>query len=114
MPVGALYRGSDKLIAQAWRAERSLDRMRGLLGRPPLVAGQALVIDPCSSVHTIGMGYALDVVFVDAGEKILKLCRRVVPLRMAFCWGARATLEMAPGEIDRLKLAVGDRLQWRN
>jgi uncharacterized membrane protein (UPF0127 family) len=114
MSRGAVYRQSKVLIPSAWRAESAFDRMRGLLGRPPLKQGEALLIDPCSSVHTIGMGYTLDVVFVDAGEKIVKLCRRVAPLRMAFAFGARATLELPAGEIDRLELAVGDRLEWRH
>ena len=47
------------------RTETMLERMRGLLGRPPLRPGQALLIDDCNMVHTIGMRYAIDVVFVD-------------------------------------------------
>lgn len=113
--MGAIYRSplERPLIARAWRAERSWDRMRGLLGRAPLAAGEALVIDPCSSIHTVGMRYTLDIVFMDAGERILKLCRHVVPLRAAAAWGAHHVVEMAAGEIDRLGLAVGDRLEWR-
>ena len=59
------------------------------------------------------MKYALDIAFIDSGEKIVKLCRRVAPQRMAWAWQARATVEMAAGEIDRLQLSLGDRLEWR-
>lgn len=113
MRMGRLYRQSECLIARAWRAERAIERMRGLLGRPALEPGEALLITPCSSIHTLGMRYALDIAFVDAAERVLKLCRGVVPLRMAMAWGAASTVEMPAGEIDRLRLAVGDRLEWR-
>ena len=101
MRVGRLYRQSDCLIGRAWRAEQLRDRMRGLLGRPALQPGEALLITPCSSIHTLGMRYALDIAFVDATERVLKLCRGVAPLRMAMAWGAAATVEMPPGEIGR-------------
>jgi uncharacterized membrane protein (UPF0127 family) len=115
MRLGSIHRHGDSrpLIARTWRAERAWDRMRGLLGRPALQPGEALLIDACSSVHTVGMRYALDLAFVDAGERIVGLRRRVAPLRMAASWRASATLEMPAGEIDRLGLALGERLQWR-
>lgn len=114
LTVGTLNQAERVVIERAWRAASASERTRGLLGRRPLVAGEALLIAPCSSVHTIGMRYALDLAFLDASETIVKLVRRLVPLRMAAAFGARATVEMAAGEIDRLELAVGDRLQWRS
>lgn len=114
MQLGAIYRNSDVLIPRAWRATGALDRMRGLLGRPALQRGEAMLIEPCSSVHTVGMAYPLDIAFIDGRGKILKLCGRVRPFRAAFALGTRSTLEMAGGEIARLGLAAGDELQWRN
>lgn len=113
MLSGAMYLQSRPLLQTVWRADRPLERMRGLLGRPPLEKGQGLLIDPCSSIHTLGMRYVLDIAFLDGALGIVRLCRHVVPLRMAFGWGARSTLEMADGEIDRLGLKVGDQLQWK-
>lgn len=84
--------------------------MRGLLGRPPLAPDQGLLIDPCPSVHTLGMRYAIDIVFLDAHYRVLRQVSNLVPLRWAGCTGARATLEMAPGT---LSLAVGERIEWR-
>jgi len=102
------------VLAPVWRAASPWQRMRGLLGRPPLQAGQALLITPCSSVHTVGMRYPLDVVFLDADDRVVKLCRAVAPLRAAAAWGARHAVELAAGEIDRLGLLPGQRLTWRS
>lgn len=117
MLTGTMHRlspdGSQPLVRTVWCADRPLERMRGLLGRPALKRDEGLLIEPCSSIHTVGMRYVLDIVFLDAAHRVVRLCRHVVPLRMAFGWGARSTLEMADGEIDRLGLNVGDQLQWR-
>ena len=59
-------------------ARSFLQRARGLLGRAPLAADEALLIRPCSSIHTFGMRFAIDVVFIDALPKstVGKILRR--------------------------------------
>ncbi len=113
MQPGKIYRQSQLLITQARCTTTILERMRGLLGRPMLKADEALVIDPCNSVHTFGMGYSLDIVFVNAQGLVIKLCSNLPKFRIAQSLGARLTIELAAGEIERLGLALGDQLQWR-
>jgi len=69
-----------------------------LLPRAP-PAGWALLLPKCRSVHTVGMRFALDLVFIDAGGRVLRVTRRVPPWRVVSCRGAAAVIE-AP--------AVGD------
>lgn len=86
--------------------------MRGLLGRKPLARGEAMLIEPCSSIHTVGMTYSLDAVFVDASGKVVKLFERVKPLRAAFGFGALGVIELMGGEIRHLGIVPGDELKW--
>lgn len=113
MRAGGLYRNSASLPVAVWRADTPWTRMRGLLGRSRLQPGQGLAIVPCNAIHTFGMGYALDVVFVGKGDRIVKLCRAVPRRRLAFAPSAGWVLELPAGEIDRLALMLGDELQWR-
>lgn len=87
-------------------------RCRGLLGHPAPPAGMGLLIPLCHSVHTIGMRYAIDVVFMDNGNTIRAIHRGVRPgrLRVA-CRHAAHTIELAAGEAAALGLRVGDRLR---
>jgi uncharacterized membrane protein (UPF0127 family) len=87
--------------------ESVFERMRGLLGRAPLGPGEAMVIDACNMVHTVGMGYAIDIVFVDRAGTILRICPAVRPGRMRLCLGARQVVELAAGEAARQGLAAG-------
>ena len=96
---------TDRLIMH--RAERWLDRLRGLLGKPPPAPGHALLITPCASVHTAFMRYPIDIVFLNRRGGILKLVEALRPWRITACWRARHTLELASGEARRLGLMPG-------
>jgi uncharacterized protein len=75
------------------------ERMRGLLGLPPLAVGQALLLKGCSSVHTIGMKYAIDVVFLDTDMRVLRVAGHVAPGRLAvWQWGSKHVLELVAGQ----------------
>jgi len=85
-------------------------RRRGLLGRDGLASGAALVLTPCNAVHTIGMRFAIDVVFVDSRGLVRKIVHNLPPWRMAISPLSRATIELAAGELASEDLRVGDRL----
>lgn len=113
MKHGALYRGGVCVLPRVAVTTNAWDRLRGLLGRPRLQTGEGLLIEPCPSVHTIGMGYPLDLIFLDADYRLLKQVSELKPMRWAACAHARATLELAPGSLKSLALNPGDRLEWR-
>ncbi|MGN0863800.1 MAG: DUF192 domain-containing protein, partial [Stenotrophomonas koreensis] len=90
----ALYRQGHCLLADVGHARYWHQRARGLLARPRLQPGQGLLIEPCASVHTCFMGYALDLVFLDRGNRVLGWREHLPPWRAAGLRGAHATLEL--------------------
>lgn len=93
------------------RAIHWWDRLRGLLGRPVPAAGFGLLIAPCRAVHTFGMRYPIDVAFLDGQGRVVGLHRGLGRMRVAACAGARAALELPVGEIARLGLWSGSRIE---
>ncbi len=73
-------------------------RLCGLLGQARLKEGEGLWIAPCSAIHTFGMRYAIDVVFVDANHRVLRIAGNIKPGRIVWCWKAVAVIEMAAGQ----------------
>lgn len=71
-------------------------RLRGLLGRRELQMNEALHIRPCSDVHTFGMKYDLDIVFLDSTGSVLKI-ESLKPNCWAYCKGAKSVLEFKAG-----------------
>jgi uncharacterized membrane protein (UPF0127 family) len=87
-------------------------RLRGLLGRSSLPAGEGMLIRRESSVHTFFMRFAIDVVFLDADGRVLRVDANVGPWRLKACRRARSVLELAAGEARGL--SVGDRIVVRD
>jgi uncharacterized membrane protein (UPF0127 family) len=112
--VAAVTETSGRLVCERCVvADKTLPRMKGLLGRSSLASGEGLLIRPAPSVHTFFMRFAIDVVFLSRDGDVLKLARSVRPWRARSCRRAYAVLELAAGEAERRGLAAGDRLELR-
>ena len=98
-----------EVLASLEVASSRRDRRRGLLGRDGLEG--ALLIRPCTSVHTAGMRFDLDVAFCDEDLKVLETVRmrrwRVGRPRR----GADCVLEAEAGAFERWRLRPGDQLE---
>jgi uncharacterized protein len=92
-------------------ADSPIRRMRGLLGRKTLDAGQGLLIRPAPAIHTWFMRFTIDAVFLDRELNVLSVRPGLRPWRMASQRGARAVLELPAGEAERRGIEPGDRLE---
>lgn len=92
----------------------SLTRLRGLLGRPPLEPGEGMLLLPCRGVHTLFMGYPIDVAFLDPEGRIIALRPELRPWRATPVFAAAlATLELPAGTLSRHGVARGDLLAFQ-
>jgi uncharacterized membrane protein (UPF0127 family) len=91
-------------------ADGPLSRMRGLIGRRELPAGEGMLLRPAPVIHTGLMRFPIDAVFMDDGLRVLRVVERLRPWRAARQRGATAVLELAAGEGAARGLQVGDRL----
>lgn len=92
-------------------ADRLLIRLRGLLGRAELAAGEGLLLRPAPSIHTWFMCFPIDAVFLDRELRVLAVRRELGPWRVAGQRGARAVLELAAGEAQRRDIRPGAQLR---
>lgn len=86
-------------------------RLVGLLATVSLPAGAGLVIKPCNSVHTVGMRYPIDVVFVNKSDKVVGLAADLKPGRWALRKGADYVIELPAGMIAVTCTQIGDQLE---
>ena len=92
-------------------ADSYFTRLRGLMGKKSMEDTGGLLLKRCSAVHTIGMRYALDLVFMDKSGKVLKCTEGVKPFRTASARGAYYTLELNQGMIQKQGIKVNDRFE---
>lgn len=114
MSQGRLCAEDGRELARVELALSPWLRARGLLGRAGLAPGEALWLAPCRSIHTVGMRFAIDVVFLDCHSRVVHVAADLAPWRLTWGgWRAHGALEFAAGEAARLGLVVGQRLQLR-
>ncbi|MFD4142399.1 DUF192 domain-containing protein [Streptomyces sp. NPDC058572] len=93
----------DLLIAASYRA-----RTRGLLGRDGIEG--AVLLTPCSGVHTFRMRFAIDVAYLDGRLRVLAV-RTMRPGRLSLIrFRARHVLESEAGAMARWGLRPGVRV----
>ena len=110
MEVVNLTKGKN-LARDARLADRFFTRLRGLLGTDYLLAGEGLVIRPCSSIHTFGMNYPIDIIFADADSRVIKTVACLGPWQVAACGGSRFVVELTAGMLAQTGTETGDRLR---
>lgn len=87
-------------------------RTRGLLGTSGLAPGEGLLIEPCQSIHSFGMRYPFDAVFINRSGIVLHTISRMKPHRVSrHVFGARAVLELPAGTIEATGTEKGDQLR---
>lgn len=95
-------------------ADTHWTRLRGLLGTSPgdFRNGCGLWIVPCHGVHTLGMGFPIDVVYLDGAMTVIHIERdlqpwRFSPLRMR----AASILELPSRTAAETRTAIGDKIE---
>ena len=116
MRYGRIMCGEAVWAERAERAVSFRERTLGLLGRDALGSGAALLIERCGAVHTVGMRFALDVVFLDRACRVARVVRGVRPGRLMVWggWRAASVLESEAGRADLSRLAAGQEMRWEN
>ena len=100
-----------RVANQVFAAKSFWDRMRGLIGRPPLKPGEGLLLPGCMGIHMFGMSYSLDVIYLDQNNEVIAALENIKPnsfgpIKLNSC----AVLEFPVGTIRKSKTQLGDQI----
>ncbi|MSP11490.1 MAG: DUF192 domain-containing protein [Chloroflexi bacterium] len=99
--------GTTPLEIQVTVATQSREKSRGLLGRKVMAPDEALLLPDTRWIHTMGMTFSLDLVYLDRQGKIVSLQPHLPPWRIGWLvWRAAHTLELQAGTIERAGLVL--------
>ena len=90
-------------------AKNMWERFRGLIGSSPLEEGEGFLIPSCQGIHTFGMKFSIDVLYLDGEDRVIRLLKNyrsnlIGPVN----WKAKSVLELPTGAIDRSNTELGD------
>ncbi len=102
-------RSRQYIATEVNTADTALKRMKGLLGRESLPLGEALFLKPCNWIHTIGMKFPIDIVFLGKDSTVVGAEESIPPNRFSsFVLRARSALELPAGTIAASETRLGD------
>ena len=100
--------GSRIALADGWWA-----RLRGFLGRERPRRGEGILLAPCNAVHTYGMTFDLDLVFLDNAGEVLAVVEELEPWKKSGrIRRSRYALEVPAGTVRATGTNVGDTFAW--
>ncbi len=90
-------------------ANRPWLRMRGLIGRSSLEPGEGLLLLGTKGIHTIGMRFAIDVLFLNDDGWVIHLIHALKPFRFSpVIKTSGMVLELPAGTLKETGTQVGD------
>ncbi|WHH60533.1 DUF192 domain-containing protein [Petroclostridium sp. X23] len=94
---------------QAVMAQTFITRLRGLMFRERLNESEALIIQPCNMIHTFGMRFAIDALFVNKENKVEHMIENLHPNKIsAMVFKAVKVVELPAGAIHNANIQKGD------
>lgn len=102
------------LASELVLADTGWARIKGLMGRSAdqFQPGQGLWIFPSEGIHTIGMLFAIDAVYLDSSHRVVRIYHRLRPFRIAAVnFKTASVIELPAGTLLRSQTQVGDLLQ---
>jgi len=113
LQIKVLNRDRGTILAEkAEVADTSAKRRTALLKHSGLEPGEGLWIAPCEAVHSFGMKFAIDVVYLDRKKRVRKIRKEMVPRRLSACLSAHSVLELPVGMIESSRTEPGDQLEF--
>jgi uncharacterized membrane protein (UPF0127 family) len=102
---------SGTVVANAVRAASTpWERVVGLIGARELEAEGGLWLEPCSTIHTMGMRFPIDVVLMDRAGRVVAIAPNVPPLRPFVSHKSTAIIVELPAGSTAEKVRLGDEL----
>jgi uncharacterized protein len=96
-------------------ADTPLTRLRGLLGKVRMRSDEAIWVVPSHGVHTIGLLFPIDLIYLDEQLRVVHLVESLGPLRIApLRWQCASVLELPAKSIYGSGTEIGDQLMIRS
>jgi uncharacterized membrane protein (UPF0127 family) len=100
------------LATKVHKADNFLTRLVGLLKRTRIGPEEALWLIPSKGIHTIGMKFPIDVVFLNKKNLVIGLISEMGPYRIsAVRLRSHSVLELPKGTLKKSRTEIGDQLE---
>jgi uncharacterized protein len=101
-------RTGERLASRLETAFDSTSRRHGWMRRDEAAPESALILAPCSSIHTAFMRFPIDALFVARDGRVIRVAPAVRPWRLRMTFWAFAVIELPAGSVGEHGVKAGD------
>jgi uncharacterized membrane protein (UPF0127 family) len=114
MRIAVVRKNNETVIDEVELADSFIRRFCGLMYRKTMAKNHGLLLNPCNQIHTFGMKFAIDALFLSKDYVIIKIEESIKPGKVCKTVnGAHFVLELCGGVAKEAGLSVGDKLEIR-
>ncbi|WP_303867471.1 DUF192 domain-containing protein [Acetobacterium wieringae] len=114
MKTCRIFKNDTLLFSEIQVADYFVTRLVGLLRTPGLADNQGLLLKKCNQVHTFGMKFSIDVIFISKEGEIVHLQHDMAPGKVSpHVKNAYWVLELKSGSCQKYNLEITQRLVIR-
>jgi uncharacterized membrane protein (UPF0127 family) len=101
-----------ELACNLVKAANIFARIKGLLGRGSMPPGEALLLKPCNGIHTFGMRFAIDAIFLDRENRVVGVTKDIQPNHLTrLYFKAASVLELPAGTVETTSTTIGNEVE---
>ena len=96
-------------------ADTFFGRLKGLMFRRNLDIGEGLMLSPCNMIHTFGMRFNLDIIFLSKDNVVLYIIENFPPGKSSpMIHKANRVIELPVGTLKKSDTKLGDYLTFNH
>jgi uncharacterized protein len=97
------------IVSKVNKADSFLSRIIGWIGRSKMDPEAALWVSPCWGIHTFGMNFAVDVMFLEKNHRVVAIYKNLPINRISpFVFRAQSVLVLPVYSIEKSHTMIGD------
>lgn len=110
----SIYRKDTLLWKKVWLANSFFKKMIGLLSKSSLDSSEGMLFYKAPSIHTIGMKFPIDILFLDSANKVTRIFENIKPNRLLPFVKSTYTLELQANQSAEKQIKPDDVLRWED
>ena len=106
--------GEIIIVNELHEAKSFFTRLKGLLFKKSISEDEGMLISPCSQIHTFGMKFPIDVIFLSGDFTVLEVLKNIFPNKISrYIPESKYVLELAAGAAEKNSISKGQNLVLR-
>lgn len=107
-----VFNNNNVITRNAEIADTFFSRFKGLMFRKSIDDDYALYITPCNQIHMLNMRFAIDVVYLNNSDEVIKIDVNVQPGKICkTVKNAKSVIEMKSFSAEKLGISTGDTIK---